>query len=367
MQSRRRGWATLCGVAVLLVGALFVLPTVMHFYGLANEVSLPLLAIAGVVVLLGALALVSIAFKMMDMADPQEALALPAGSIRAVIALSLVVLFAILTVFLFSSLDSGGRVQKLTCLSAAESDTFLRNLGPQQVLLTIESAASEKGEPCRRRAAATSSATPPTSAAEPAAGANGPSPAASSGTPPSPPPTPSPDASATSAPAGTQPPASLFTVYHRDTIDPASQDFAKQLLVLIGTLVTAVASFYFGAKAVSDAQAATAPDVPPSLVGVNPAEVQVGGELNPLHITGSNLNSIEHAQLVYGPTQIVGIRVVSNPTEVQARFQIPTTVPADSIGKQWDVVVIDAVGRTARLPAALHVTAGAPGAATGAS
>ena len=51
----------------------------MHFYGLANEVSPPLLAIAGVVGLLGALGLVSIAFKMMDMADPQEALVLSSG------------------------------------------------------------------------------------------------------------------------------------------------------------------------------------------------------------------------------------------------------------------------------------------------
>jgi hypothetical protein len=144
MIDRVRVGATLAGLVVLLVGALFMLPTVVHVYRLPNEISLPLLAIAGVLVLLGALALVSVAFSLMNLSDRAEALALPSGSIRAVIALSLVVLFAILAVFLFSSLDNGGRVQKLSCLDAAEKNRFVDNLGPQQILLTLETT----GEPC---------------------------------------------------------------------------------------------------------------------------------------------------------------------------------------------------------------------------
>ncbi len=51
---------------------------------------------------------------------------------------------------------------------------------------------------------------------------------------------------------------SLYRVYSREPANQAGTDLAKQLLVLIGTLVTAVASFYFGSKAVADAQAAAA-------------------------------------------------------------------------------------------------------------
>ena len=110
-------WALLCGFAVLLMGSLFALAAWVHGYGLTNEISLPLLAIAGVIALLGALALVAIGFALMSMSDKTQALGLPSGSVRAVIALSLVVLFAILTVFLFSSLRTDGQVREEPCLA----------------------------------------------------------------------------------------------------------------------------------------------------------------------------------------------------------------------------------------------------------
>jgi hypothetical protein len=279
-----RVWAIVSAVAILIAALLLVLPALTHVLGLRNEVTLPLLAIAGVLVLLGALALVSIAFSLMDMGDRQEAFALPSGSIRAVIALSLVVLFAILAVFLFSSLGESGRVEKLPCLTQAQKDTFERNLG-SQVLLTVESSVSDKGEQCSGRAPAPSETTkkvgettgneaprattppptttpivPPTTQGAPPGETTGPSGAPPGGTPPSPslaqsspggsgvpsPPTQvpqAPGAATTTAGAG----QSFFTIYYRNISD-ASHDFAKQLLVLIGTLVTAVASFYFGRK-----------------------------------------------------------------------------------------------------------------------
>ena len=368
---RRWAWVTLVGVAALLFLALFILANLIHSLELTNEVSLPLLAIAGVVVLLGALALVSIAFKIMDMADPQEALALPAGSIRAVIALSLVVLFAILTVFLFSSLSNGGAVHTLTCLTPSQKDTFEHNLG-SQVLLSVESAVSDKEKPCSALAAGASETTkkggegtsagapgpvsapsaapppvsPPTSGGGPRSDATGPLGAPPGGAQNAPPlTTPAPEAAGAKA-------APFFTVHYRDARDPASSDFAKQLLVLIGTLVTAVSSFYFGAKAVSDGQAAASPNPPPKPVGVNPGSLKQG-EAGTLHITGSDLNSVARAKLVRGNNQIDDKGVVSNPTEVQAKIEIPDNA---EIGK-WDVVVIDAAGRAARLQQAFEVTA----------
>ena len=50
---------------------------------------------------------VSVAVGHFGLSDKSQALALPEGSIRAVIALSLVIIFAILTVFLYGTLASG--------------------------------------------------------------------------------------------------------------------------------------------------------------------------------------------------------------------------------------------------------------------
>jgi hypothetical protein len=69
--------------------------------------SLPVLAILGMLLLLTTLAAVSVAFGHFGLSDKSQALALPEGSIRAVIALSLVIIFAILTVFLYGTLASG--------------------------------------------------------------------------------------------------------------------------------------------------------------------------------------------------------------------------------------------------------------------
>jgi len=67
---------------------------------LADELKLPLLIVTAVVGLLGSLALVVIVFAVYQLTDKKYALALPDGSIRGVMALLLIVLFAVLTVFL---------------------------------------------------------------------------------------------------------------------------------------------------------------------------------------------------------------------------------------------------------------------------
>ncbi len=141
-------WALLCVFAVLLVASLFALAAWLHGYGFGNEVSLPLLAIAGVVALIGALALVAIGFALMSMSDKTQALGLPSGSVRAVIALSLVVLFAILSVFLFSSLSNSGQVHQQACLPFAVKEAFIRNMRQGEILFTQPSSLSVNGEPC---------------------------------------------------------------------------------------------------------------------------------------------------------------------------------------------------------------------------
>jgi hypothetical protein len=65
-----------------------------------------ILLIAGVIALLLALAVVAVFFHGLALNDKGEPLGLPTGSIRSVIALALILIFAIMSVYLFSQLDT---------------------------------------------------------------------------------------------------------------------------------------------------------------------------------------------------------------------------------------------------------------------
>ena len=98
------------GAGIVLV----LLPGLALFFGshfLSKEAStgLPTVAIFGILILLGALALLATMFARLNLHCRDEALALPPGSIRAVIALALIVLFALMSVMLFNSLCSTKR------------------------------------------------------------------------------------------------------------------------------------------------------------------------------------------------------------------------------------------------------------------
>ncbi|MBZ5559961.1 MAG: hypothetical protein LAO77_22095 [Acidobacteriia bacterium] len=75
--------------------------------GLVNSelaIRLPALLITGVMALFATLALVAVTFSVSGLSDPTQALGLPEGSIRAMIALALIVIFAITAIFFYDSL-----------------------------------------------------------------------------------------------------------------------------------------------------------------------------------------------------------------------------------------------------------------------
>jgi hypothetical protein len=61
---------------------------------------LPLLVVYGVVALLASLTVVAVVLAALNLSDPKGALGLPDGSVRALIALSLILIFTIVSVFL---------------------------------------------------------------------------------------------------------------------------------------------------------------------------------------------------------------------------------------------------------------------------
>lgn len=227
--------------AVLLVGALlgaasWALITAKNETN--NVVVLPLLAIGGILALLIVLALVSVFFKTLGLANREQALALPEGSVRAVIALGLIVLFAILAIYLYASISA------------------------------------------------------------------------------------------------------------RSAANPVADDLAKQLLTIMGTLVTAVASFYFGANTVASAQKAAKEGLdaapPPAIQTINPNILPAGGSSDAFTITGDNLNGITHARLERDGSAPINVEAVqSNAHAVTGKI----TIPKDAQTSKWDVVVSDDSGK----------------------
>ena len=302
-------WALIALALITFIVVAFGLLGVVQAKKVPNELSLPVLAIAGVVALLGSLATVAISFSLVNMADKTQPLGLPQGSVRAVIALSLVVLFAILTVYLFSSLNGPAQVAVVaTCLEDAPSAQMVRERPPGEALM---------------RRPATECAPADTNAGT----AN----------------------------------ASKYDVVVERPPTPAAIDFAKQLLVLIGTLVTSVASFYFGSQAVAQAHDAVAgTGGPPVADGVEPPTLEPGGGEQRLDVLGTGLNGVRQVQLTRGGDQLSAISVTSNDNRVHALFKVPaTTVPDDdpkfSVGGGWDVTVTDTLGRSFRMPAIVRI------------
>lgn len=100
------------------------------------EVLLPLIVITGVVALMATLAVAAALFGLFNISDKSQALGLPAGSVQAVIALSLILIFAV--VALYASSSSGAEQFTSTGLTQAE----FQALPPSQI---VSSTVKEEG------------------------------------------------------------------------------------------------------------------------------------------------------------------------------------------------------------------------------
>lgn len=206
-------------VLVFLPGAALVFG--VRWLGAEPVLGLPILAIFGIMILFGALALISTLFARLNLDDRAEALALPPGSVRAAIALSLIVLFALISVMLYQTL---AQTYKIEDLSAEEKASLVK-------------------EPANQVVAVIPRLCPPAPAATTAVAGAAASVAAAAASIAS-------EASGTARASGQtcEPGKFVYTVHLRQAPTTESTDLAKQLLILIGTLMTSVVSFYFAAK-----------------------------------------------------------------------------------------------------------------------
>lgn len=208
-----------------------------------SAVMLPLILIVGVVVLLSVLGLLTFVFSTLGLSNQNEALGLPSGSVRAVIALMLLLVFAIMAIFLYSSIAIGNT-------------------------------------------------------------------------------------------------------------DKDSVDVAKQLITLLGTLVTAVSSFYFGANVVAAAKKETAvqPSSPPKPAKLIPDSLERKDAVQDLKIVGENLAGVTGVKLVKDGVTIRADFKAAGATQVNSEVKIDST----SAAGPWDVVVSDGVNEV-KVPVPLKV------------
>lgn len=262
--------------------------------------SLPLIAIGGVIALILLLTIVAMIFSILGLTNKDQAMGLPEGSIRAVIALSLIVLFAVLSVFLYKSVAEGGPVYTIESLSDTERVQFIRDHTTARDIQSVL-VKDKDGQPLKN-----------------------------------------PDGS----------PKNLYTVSYHSS-NSASDDFAKQLLVLLGTLMTAITSFYLGAGTATSAaaagQAGAAPK--PTISGINPNIYAIASGPLHLEIMGANLNTITTAKVVRAGVQVVATNVKSNANVVSCDIDVSKATTGD-----WDVIVDDGGSKSATLPGALKLS-----------
>lgn len=242
MEEKAPSWAA--ATLVVAVG-LFVLLGFVSVASYATSafnvaVSLPMLVVAGAIALLASIAFTNIALSFFGLNDKQQALGLPDGSIRAIIALLLIVIFAIISVHFFDQI----RVK-----------------------------------------------------------------------------------------------------------DQANAGIANQIITILGTLVTAITSFYFGSRTAEPAASAIT-TTEPAVTSVSPTTGAAGATVT-LSLDGANLSLAQTVALRRGDKTIVASDVLSN----AARITCKLAIPPEAESGNWDVVITTSDQRAATLPTAFLVTA----------
>ncbi len=185
------GIAAVLGGAVLVGAVIYGFITLYGQDGPSKGLEGVVLLVAGFVTVALLLYLGTLILRALDMGAPGEALGMPEGSIRALIAMSLILIFAIIGIQVFAA-GSAGTVLESTGLTQVQIDALRADgaIVVSQTLLT---------------------------------------------------------------PVPAPPAAALYDVATRQVMTQEAHDFGLQLMTTVSTLVVAVAGFYFGSRAVSQA------------------------------------------------------------------------------------------------------------------
>lgn len=226
------------------------------------DVLLPILTSVSAIGLLISLSFLAIAFSVLDLADRNQALGLPEGSVRALISLLLITLFVITSIFLYRQLRfplEKAVVTKYKGISEAQ----LAEIPAEEVIsIRTITKGKEKTFDVDRRV-------PPVEATE------------------------------------------------------ASQRFAEQILTTISTLVVSVAAFYFGTRSVTVARGTTTTTSSPVIRSINYVEGRREDEIKDVEILGKNFDSPKTVKLIQGSNEVPIEEISSSETRIRGKLNIP--------------------------------------------
>lgn len=226
------------------------------------DVLLPILTSVSAIGLLISLSFLAIAFSVLDLADRNQALGLPEGSVRALISLLLITLFVITSIFLYRQLRFPLEKAVVTNYKGI-SEAQLAEI-PAEEVISIQAIGEgeEKTFDIERRV-------PPVEATE------------------------------------------------------ASQRFAEQILTTISTLVVSVAAFYFGTRSVTVARGTTTTTSSPVIRSINYVEGRREDEIKDVEILGKNFDSPKTVKLIQGSNEVPIEEISSSETRIRGKLNIP--------------------------------------------
>lgn len=285
--------------AILALLALLVIGMVTNSYikekltDVNPDVLIPVVAIGSAVGLLFSLAFLSIVFSALDLSDRSQALGLPEGSIRALIALLLITLYIVTAIFLYNQLRFPAMAERTTRYIGI-SEAELTQIPLEEVVAIRVTPVGVDGAEER-----------------------------------------------------------TFDVDRelpRVEKSAVSQRFAEQILTFTSTLVATIAAFYFGARSVAVAHGVTVPLLP-VIRSIKPGEGNQGEEIKDIEILGKDFESPKTVKLVLGSDEMAFAEVMSSSAMIRCKLTIPTS---QQTGK-YELIVINADGGEDRLTEAFEV------------
>jgi amino acid transporter len=350
-------------LGLLAIAAVVVVGTLLVLYlapagRFVPEIVLTVVLVVSVLTVVALIVAAVLLLARRNLADKAHAFALPQGTVRAIIALTLVLAFTMTSIFLFGQLKNE-RMEKIVNLSAEQYAT----LDADRILASGYAdppiAASDVDDsPATSEPRASDDTQDPESADGTETTDHGetdmeaalqqaeePENANSSNT--------SSDSTAGDDTSGWKSTKRelRYDVWVRAETSEASRDFAKQLLTTMSTLVVAIAGFYFGTKAVAGARSAISPAPAPVIRSVTPDNGSPGSAPMTLQIDGANLREVHAARLEYAEHSMALGDLTMSATVVRGKLTIPSGQQTGS----YDLVVSTPTGDEDRLVGAFTV------------
>lgn len=367
-QAGLSGWGFVVVTAVLVVGLGALIAFGLHQTPKTPEVFVVIVIVFGIAVLMLLLLIMASSFARLNLADAQRALGLPEGSIRAIIAISLIMVFISFGIYLFDAVAKP-KVIVRTGLTSTQLDEIpaetivdkeehkifdvkiiVDKLGKETITVQgLTSAQLDKikhqipEENIKRREDGTFDV----NIVNFMEGKLDKKPFYMTGL-----------SSAQLAEIENIIPKEnikkekeyrRFDVKICKGVSEAASRIAQQLITTVGTLVVAIAGFYFGTRAVAAARGVAVPALP-IIRRMEPDNNKDKGDPVEVNIYGKNFSSPRVVKLLKDSGEIPGEEITWSATKINCRFNLK----GHSTG-QYELVVVNEDGGEDRLPEAFEV------------